>query len=334
MGRKNKYQGKKILVTGGGGFIGSHLVEHLVREGAEVTALTHYNGAGSMGWIKDLSQEIQSEIQVVLGDITDTEAVAALTEHKDTVFNLAALIAIPFSYKSPRLYLETNLMGTLNILEAARRSSSRVIHVSTSEVYGTPDTTPILETHPIKPQSPYAASKAAADSLCHSYFNSFDLEVVVVRPFNTFGPRQSTRAIIPTLLSQVLTNPKVVRVGSLDPVRDFTYVTDTVRALALAGTAEGITGETIQLGTGEITSVGNLLSICKEVFNVDFDIQVENERKRPKNSEVMILHSNPAKAKELLGWQSEITLKEGIANTAKWVRLQPSYLNSPGKYHV
>ena len=334
MRTSNPYSGKRVLVTGAGGFIGSHLIEQLATLGAQVTALAHYNGAGNVGWISNIDPEIQKSIEVVLGDITDTEAMKSLAEKQDIIFNLAALIAIPFSYKSPRLYLHTNLMGTMNILEACRSSGSRLIQVSTSEVYGTPETTPIIESHAIKPQSPYAASKAAADSLCYSYVNSYNLDVVVIRPFNTYGPRQSTRAIIPTVISQILSNSKTVRVGSTEPVRDFTFVRDTARALSLAGVTEGISGETIQLGTGEIISVGDLLSICKEVFEQDFEVKVENERKRPKNSEVMILHSDPSKARERLNWMPDVDLKQGLIETHQWMKSQAVYLNRSEKYHV
>ncbi len=323
-----------MLVTGGGGFIGSHLVESLVHAGASVTALAHYNGSGSTGWISKLPTKIQNELNPVMGDVTDSEFVADQISQQEIVFNLAALIAIPFSFKSPRLYFNTNVLGTMNVLEGAKKSGSRVIHMSTSEVYGTPENVPILETHAIKPQSPYAASKAAADNLCYSYSQSFDLDVTIIRPFNTYGPRQSTRAIIPTILSQLLAGHEFINVGSLEPVRDFTFVSDTVKALRLAGLQMGISGETIHLGTGESVSIGELLNYCKEIFNRSFEIQVQDQRKRPSRSEVMILHSDPAKAKNLLNWESEVSLKEGLITTSEWMKTQGSYLEKSGSYHV
>lgn len=328
------YQGKKVLVTGGGGFIGSHLVEKLLFEGAHVVALVHYNGAGNLGWINDIPNEVKRNLEVVLGDITDSEFMEALSKDIEIVFNLAALIAIPFSYMSPRLYFSTNVTGTMNVLEAARKSQSRVIHISTSEVYGTPGIVPILESHPIQPQSPYAASKAAADNLCYAYSRSFELDVTIIRPFNTYGPRQSTRAIIPTVLSQVLGGASKVRVGSLSPVRDFTYVFDTVGAIAIAGLKTGISGETIQLGTGKTVSIEELLNMSKEIFNSDFEIEAEKVRFRPTNSEVMVLHSDPSKAKLMLGWEPTVDFREGLLKTADWMNSQISYLTTPGSYHV
>ena len=334
MNSLSKYEGKRVLVTGGGGFIGSHLVESLLRDGARVIALAHYNGAGNVGWIADLPNELKQNLEVVLGDITDSEFIEALSKDTEIVFNLAALIAIPFSYTSPRLYFSTNVTGTMNVLEAARKSQSRVIHVSTSEVYGTPDSVPIVETHPIKPQSPYAASKAAADNLCYAYSHSFDLDVTIIRPFNTYGPRQSTRAIIPTILSQVLAGASKVRVGSISPVRDFTYVDDTARAIASAGLKTGISGETIQLGTGETVSIEQLLIISKEIFNSEFEIEVEQARFRPADSEVMVLHSNPSKAKQSLNWEPTVEFREGLLKTGEWMKSRISYLTSAGSYHV
>ena len=330
----SRYEGKKVLVTGGGGFIGSHLVESLLRDGAQVTALVHYNGAGNLAWIADIPDEIKGNLEVVLGDIADSEFMVALSKDAEIVFNLAALIAIPFSYKSPRLYFSTNVTGTMNVLEAARKSQSRVIHISTSEVYGTPGTVPIIESHPIQPQSPYAASKASADNLCYAYSRSFDLDVTIIRPFNTYGPRQSTRAIIPTVLSQILAGASKVRVGSLSPVRDFTYVLDTVRAIASAGLQTGISGETIQLGTGKTVSIEQLLVMSKEIFNSEFEIEVEQARFRPTGSEVMVLHSDPSKAKLSLNWEPTVEFREGLLKTGEWMKSRISYLTTTGSYHV
>jgi NAD dependent epimerase/dehydratase len=328
------YQRKKVLVTGAGGFIGSHLVEMLLEEGAQVIALVHYNGAGNIGWISDIPKELRSNLEVVLGDITDSEFIENQTQEVDVIFNLAALIAIPFSYKSPRLYFSTNLTGTMNVLEAARKSKSRVIHISTSEVYGTPSSVPIVESHPIQPQSPYAASKAAADNLCYAYSRSFDLDITIIRPFNTYGPRQSTRAIIPTVLSQVLAGASKVRVGALTPVRDFTYVLDTARAIAGAGLQSDIAGETIQLGTGKTISIEQLLNMAKDIFNSEFEVEVEQSRFRPEKSEVMVLHSDPSKAKISLNWEPSVDFREGLQKTGEWMSSRASYLDTSGSYHV
>ncbi|MCW9035971.1 MAG: GDP-mannose 4,6-dehydratase [Rhodospirillales bacterium] len=311
------WNGKKVLVTGAGGFIGSHLAEQLVSEGAEVRALTHYNGAGRLGWLDESAQAPQMDI--VLGDITDPFAVKEYAKGVDVIFHLAALIAIPYSYVAPASYLRTNAEGTLNVLQAARElGTSRVVHTSTSEVYGTAEYVPIDEKHPLKGQSPYSASKIAADKMAESYYRSFDLPVVTVRPFNTFGPRQSARAVIPTIITQALRDG-VVKLGSLLPTRDMTLVDDTVNGFLKAGVVEGVEGLTINLGTGHEVSIGQMANMVGEILGHELTIETEGLRKRPEKSEVERLLSNNAYAKEKLGWSPTYSLKEGLERTIKWI---------------
>jgi NAD dependent epimerase/dehydratase len=316
--------GVPVLVTGADGFIGSHLVERLVVEGARVRAFCIYTSRGSAGWLDEVDPAVRAALDIRFGDIRDARFVERATEGIEVVFHLAALIAIPYSYTAVESFIETNVTGTMHVLEAARRAGARrVIQTSTSEVYGTPETLPIRESHPLNAQSPYAASKVAADQLALAYHRSFDTPAVVLRPFNTYGPRQSERAVLPTMLRQLLAGRTEIRLGRLDPRRDLTYVADTVDGFVRAATAEGIDGETIQLGTGRSESIGELFALACRVLGVDARVVEDPARVRPDRSEVLVLQSDPARARELLGWEARTTLEEGVAATIEWMRRQP-----------
>jgi NAD dependent epimerase/dehydratase len=310
-----------VLITGAGGFIGSHLTETLARAGHDVRALVRYNGRGSWGHLERLRPQPPAGVDVSLGDVTDASFVRRLVDGCDVVFHLAALIGIPYSYHAPNSYVATNVVGTLNVLEACRDARiRRLIVTSTSEVYGTARYTPIDEQHPLQGQSPYAASKIAADKLAESYFCSFDLPVVTLRPFNTFGPRQSARAIIPAILTQALQGAKEIQLGHLEPRRDLTYVTDTVRAFLLAAEAPGIEGQTIHFGQGEAISIGELATRCLEAVGSRATITPVAERRRPDKSEVGLLLCNATRARELLGWRPQVSLDEGLRLAADYLR--------------
>jgi NAD dependent epimerase/dehydratase len=312
--------GKRVLVTGADGFIGSHLVERLVAEGASVRAFCLYNSQGSWGWLDTAPADVRARLDVRLGDVRDARFVEHACEGIEVVFHLAALIAIPYSYVAPESYVETNVRGTLNVLEAARRAKvARFVHTSTSEVYGTPQSLPIREGHPLNAQSPYAATKVAADQLALSYQRSFGTPVVVLRPFNTFGPRQSTRAVLPTMLVQLLEGATEVQLGRLDPRRDLTYVSDTVEGFVLAACRDGIDGLTLQLGTGRAVSIGELFNAACRVLGVRATVKTDERRLRPDASEVLVLESDPSLARERLGWSAKVTLEDGLARTAKWL---------------
>lgn len=314
--------GKKVLVTGADGFIGSHLVERLVALGADVRAFCFYNSNGSLGWLDGADQSVKNAIDVRLGDIRDARFVEEACKGIDTVFHLAALIAIPYSYSAPESFVDTNVKGTLNVLEAVKRAGCRrMIQTSTSEVYGTPSELPIRETHPLQGQSPYSATKIAADKLCEAYYCAFGVPVVTLRPFNTFGPRQSTRAVIPTMLVQLLSGNKLVKLGSLAPKRDLTFVSDTVEGFIKAAEVPGIEGEVIQLGTGRTVSIGELFAVACKVTGINAEAVQEEERLRPEKSEVMVLLSDPAKAGRLLGWRPTTSLEAGLSRTAEWLKL-------------
>jgi UDP-glucose 4-epimerase len=313
-----------VLVTGADGFIGSHLVERLIGDGARVRAFCLYNSRGSWGWLDDLDPAVRGRLDVRLGDIRDARFVEAATESVEAVVHLAALIAVPYSYVAPESFIDTNVRGTLNVLEAARRAGvRRFVQVSTSEVYGTPESLPIRETHPIQAQSPYAASKAGADQLALSFWRTYGLPVVVLRPFNTYGPRQSARAVLPTILRQLLAGQSDVRLGRLDPRRDLTYVGDTVDGLVRAAEVSGIDGETIQLGSGRAHSVAELLEMASAILGVDARAVQEDARLRPDASEVLVLQSDPSKARELLAWNPRTNLKDGIRQTIDWLLAHP-----------
>lgn len=327
--------GRTVLVTGADGFIGSHVVERLIDEGATVRAFCMYNSLSSHGWLDELDEPARSSITTVLGDIRDFEMVDRSTEGVDVVLHLAALIAIPYSYIAPRSFIDTNVTGTLNILEAARRHGvERIVHTSTSEVYGTPELLPITESHPLRGQSPYSASKIAADKLCEAWACSYGTPVVVLRPFNTYGPRQSARAVIPTIIGQLLTGVLPLRLGSLTPRRDFTYVTDTVDGFIRAATADLMPGETIQLGTGTAVSVGDLVDRVRQLLGIEADIEVELDdvRVRPAASEVAVLVSDPTRAAVLLGWRPSVNLDAGLMRVADWLRSRVS-ADQMRRYH-
>ncbi|NYT04799.1 MAG: SDR family NAD(P)-dependent oxidoreductase [Methanomicrobiales archaeon] len=313
------WNGKKVLVTGAGGFIGSHLVERLVTEGADVTAFVHYNSRNDWGMLESIAGG-ESPIEVFAGDIADGGAVRACMKDTDVVFHLAALIGIPYSYHAPASYVATNITGTLNVLQAARESGvSRVVHTSTSEVYGTAQYTPIDEKHPLQGQSPYSATKIGADKIAESFFRSFGVPVATLRPFNTFGPRQSTRAVIPTIITQALTSD-TVRLGSLDPVRDLTYVADTVSAFVKIAAAPGAVGETVNAGSGRGVTIGELADLIIRRVNPDAAIVADQQRIRPEKSEVMTLICDNRKARECIGWTPSYSLEEGIDRTIAWMR--------------
>jgi NAD dependent epimerase/dehydratase len=311
--------GRSVVVTGAGGFIGGHVVERLVRDGARVRALCRYNSRNERGTLDWLEPNVLAEVEVVLGELRDLESVASAIDGSEVVLHLGAQIAIPYSYVNPRDFLEVNVLGTLNVAQAAlRHGVQRIVHTSTSEVYGTAQSVPITEAHPLEPQSPYAASKVAADKLMDSYHRSFDLPVCVLRPFNTYGPRQSARAIIPTIISQALAGP-TLRLGSLHPRRDLTFVEDTASGFVAAATAEGAIGRTIQLGTNHDVSVGDLVDMVSEVLGRELTVETDPARIRPDKSEVERLISGPLLARELLGWEPTVDLREGLARTIDWI---------------
>jgi UDP-glucose 4-epimerase len=316
--------GRTVVVTGSDGFIGSHVVEGLIGLGARVRAFAFYNSFGSIGWLDRsavFAAAVESgQAEVVLGDIRDAEHVSTAVEGGDVVLHLAALIAIPYSYVAPRSYIDTNVTGTLNVLEAVRRHGTpRLVHTSTSEVYGTPQSVPITEEHALRAQSPYSATKIAADKLAESYALSYDTPVTILRPFNTFGPRQSARAVIPTVLAQLLAGAEELRLGSITPKRDFTFVSDTALGFARAAVAEVAPGTTVQLGTGRTVSIGEVVDIARRITGSSADVVVEDERVRPAGSEVEILLSDPSLAKELIGWTPQVDLEAGLQRTADWI---------------
>ena len=318
-GPMTSLQGRSVLVTGAGGFIGGHLVERLVREGARVRALARYNSRNERGTLDWLDPEVVAGVDVVLGELRDVESVAAAAAGIEVVLHLGAQIAIPYSYVNPRDFFEVNVLGTLNLAQAAlRHDAERVVHVSTSEVYGSARTVPITEDHPLEPQSPYAASKVAADKLMDSWHRAYGLPVTIVRPFNTYGPRQSARAIIPTIISQALAG-STLRLGSLHPRRDLTFVADTVAGFVAAATTAGATGRTVQLGTGHDVSVADLVDMVGDILGKDLHVETDPARVRPEGSEVERLISSPALAAELLGWRPEVSLREGLARTVEWI---------------
>ncbi|MFA0823873.1 MAG: SDR family NAD(P)-dependent oxidoreductase [Methanomethylovorans sp.] len=312
---------KNVVVTGAGGFIPSHLTEELVRRGANVKALVHYNSRNDNGMLRLADPELVDKVQISLGDITDPYYVKQVTKDADVVFHLAALIGIPYSYIAPEQYVNVNIKGTLNVLQAALENGvDKVVHTSTSETYGTAIYTPIDESHPLQGQSPYSASKIGADKLAESYYLSFDLPVATIRPFNTFGPRQSARAVIPTIISQALVKDEI-HVGSLDPVRDMTFVKDTVNGFIAVATSESSVGEVINVGTGKGHTIGDILStILKIVDKENMKITTDVQRVRPVKSEVMELICDNSKAKKLADWEPQYTLEEGLRLTIDWFK--------------
>ena len=317
------YTGRKVLVTGADGFIGSHLTELLVRGGAEVTALSCYNSFDSHGWLDDLPTTALKAIKLVRGDVRDAALVGRIVQGQDIVFHLAALIGIPYSYVAAQSYVDTNVIGTLNVLEAARRGGvARVVQTSTSEVYGSAITMPIAESHPLQGQSPYSASKIGADMMAEAFARSFDLPIVILRPFNTFGPRQSERAVIPTVMRQFL-DPAcgTVEVGDVSTVRDFTFVADTAAAFLAIGAAPGISfGEAYNAGSGEAVSVAELIELAAEVTGCSKPVHHDAGRMRPSNSEVRALLADSTKLAAATGWRPGTSLRDGLARTAAWWR--------------
>jgi UDP-glucose 4-epimerase len=317
------FRGRRVLVTGADGFIGSHLAEALVRENAEVTALALYNAFDRYGWLDEVDGEVRSSMTLVRGDIRDGVAMHRLAEGHDVVFHLAALIGIPFSYDSAQSYIDVNVTGTLNILEAARAHEvGRIVHTSTSEVYGTAQTQPIPETHPLVAQSPYAASKIAADKLAESYALAFDLPVAILRPFNTYGPRQSERAVIPTVIRQAL-DPAcdAISVGDVTPTRDFNYIADTVAAFLAVGAADRLDyGRAYNTGTGAAVSVGAMIELVRAATGTNKPVSRDPTRVRPENSEVRALLSDSRALRAATGWSPKVDLKSGLNTTVAWWR--------------
>ena len=325
-----------VAITGADGFIGSHLVENLVARGHRVRAMAQYNSLGTWGWLDTLGPDVMAEVEVVAGDVTDGDTVRELITGAGTVYHLAALIAIPYSYRAPRSYVNTNVIGTLNVLEAVREQGcDRLVHTSTSETYGTARTVPISETHPVQAQSPYAASKAGADKLVDSYTASFGTPAVILRPFNTFGPRQSARAVIPTVVSQIAAGAEEIRLGALDPTRDFLFVHDTAEAFATVGNApaERVVGESFNAGTGDEISVGELAETICALMGRPVPVRQESERLRPARSEVMRLVCDSTKLRTATGWAPAHDLSSGLKLTIDWF-LDPANLAKyrPGTY--
>jgi dTDP-glucose 4,6-dehydratase len=327
-------EGRKALVTGAGGFIGSHLVERLVRDGARVRALCRYNSRNEHGALDWLDPQVVSEVEVQLGELRDLESVSRAVEGVEVVFHLGAQIAIPYSYVNARDYFETNVLGSLNVAQAAlQHGVERVVHTSTSEVYGTAQTVPITEEHPLEAQSPYAASKIGADKLMDSFHRSHGLPVVVLRPFNTYGPRQSARAVIPTIISQALAGPQL-QLGSTDPRRDLTFAEDTAAGFVAAATApEPAVGRTVQLGTGESVSVGEIVDLVGELLGTALEVETDAARVRPEASEVRVLVSDPSRARELLGWEPSVPLRDGLERTLRWIEANQARFRT-GEYVI
>ena len=314
---------KKVLVTGADGFIGSHLVEALVERGYDVRAFVLYNSFGSWGWLDTVDEDVRESLDVFAGDVRDPYGVKTAMQGCDLVLHLAALIAIPYSYHSPATYVGTNVNGTLNVVQAARELGvEKVVHTSTSEVYGTAQFVPITEEHPLQGQSPYSASKIGADQIAYSYYASFDTPVAIVRPFNTYGPRQSARAVIPTIITQIANGARRIKLGALHPTRDFNYVADTVRGFIAAAESDASVGEVINIGSGFEISIGDLAHVIAEAMGVEIEIETDDVRMRPEKSEVERLLASNAKAADLLGWHAEYGSREGLVRglraTADW----------------
>lgn len=325
--------GKTVLVTGADGFIGSHLVERLVELGAKVRALVFYNSWNHIGWLADADPRLLRQVEIILGDIRDAERTRLAVQGCSYVFHLSSLIGIPYSYIAPRSYLDTNISGALNVLEACRVSDAlvRLVHVSTSEVYGSAQTVPIAESHPLVGQSPYSASKIAADKLVESYFLSFQLPAITARPFNTYGPRQTARAVIPTIASQLLSGVESLRLGSLTPTRDFNYVEDTAEGMIRLALCREAEGQTINIGTGEEWSIDQTVRLLMEVTGRNVPIVTDAARVRPASSEVDRLIADNSRLRELTGWRPETGLRDGLYRTVEWIERNMHHFN-PERY--
>ncbi|NYT39213.1 SDR family NAD(P)-dependent oxidoreductase [Sphingomonas sp. R-74633] len=324
----------KVLVTGADGFIGSHLVELLLAQGHEVTALSVYNSFNYWGWLEDVAAS--DALRIVSGDVRDPHFCRVITKGQDLVFHLAALIAIPYSYVAPASYVDTNVTGTLNMCQAALENGvGRFIHTSTSEVYGTACYVPIDEKHPLQPQSPYSASKIGADAMAMSYHNAFDLPLTVARPFNTYGPRQSARAVIPTIISQIASGQEQIKLGDITTTRDFNYVTDTCRGFLALAECDAAAGETVNIGSNFEISVGDTLNLIRELMNSDVEFIEDRQRSRPEKSEVFRLWCDNAKIAELTGFKPEVDIRAGLQKTIDWF-VEPANLAKykPGLYNV
>jgi len=329
----NSWYGKQILVTGAGGFIGSHLAETLARNGARVRAFVRYNSRGDAGLLSMLPRDLHAELEIIAGDLRDLPALMSAMRNVEIVFHLGALIAIPYSYLHPVEVVQSNVMGTLNILLAARENGvRRIVHTSSSEVYGTAVRVPIAESHPLQGQSPYSASKIGADKLAESFYCAYDLPVVTVRPFNTYGPRQSARAVIPAIITQALTED-VICLGNLDATRDFTFVSDTVDGFVRAAQASGVEGETFNLGVGSEIRVGELAAEIVALLGEPKEIRVEPVRLRPGKSEVQRLISDNSLARDRLGWQPTVSLHDGLSRTILWIS-EHLHLYQSGRYQL
>ncbi len=329
-----RFDGKTVVVTGAGGFIGSHVVERLVDDGARVRALLRYTSRGQRGWLEYASPDLMSHVEVTLGDVRDFDAVREVLRGADAVFHLAALIGIPYSYEHPQEVIDTNIIGTANVLLAAKELGSleRIVLTSTSEVYGSALRVPMDETHPLQAQSPYSATKIAADALGQSFQRSFALPVTIVRPFNAYGPRQSARAVIPTIITQALAG-EALRLGTLETTRDFTYVEDTAAGFVEVGACDEAVGEVVNVGSGVEVSVGEVVRRVGAIVGRELRVETDAQRLRPAKSEVSRLLSDSSKAKRLAGWEPRVSLDEGLRRTVDWIR-QHSELYRPREYAV
>jgi NAD dependent epimerase/dehydratase len=337
MGFQSGFAGKTVCVTGAGGFIGSHLTEALLREGARVRALVEYSSTQDIGWLSDIADPEHPDLEIIPGDVRDTEQMATLVDGCELVFHLAALIAIPYSYRAARSYVDTNITGSLNVLQACRDNSTleRLIMTSTSEVYGTAQFVPITEAHPLTAQSPYAATKIAADQLAESFYRSYDLPVTILRPFNTYGPRQSMRAVIPTIIRQALESDRLT-LGNLTPRRDFNYVGDTIQGfLKVALASDNVCGQVIQVGSGRDISIKELVTVIESLLGKTLYVKEADERYRPEKSEVFRLCAAIEKAQSLIGYQPEVSFEDGLKATIDWFAArQPKPYERVATYHV
>jgi NAD dependent epimerase/dehydratase len=316
---------KRTIITGADGFIGSHLTEMLVAKGYQVKALSQYNSFNNWGWLDDIN--CKDQVEVLTGDIRDPHYCKDITQNVDIIFHLAALIAIPYSYVAPDSYVDTNIKGTLNICQAAKENGNiRVIHTSTSEVYGTAQYVPIDEQHPLQPQSPYSASKIAADAMAMSFYNSFELPVTIARPFNTYGPRQSARAVIPTIITQIANDKKEIKLGEITTTRDFNYVEDTCRGFISLVECDATIGQTFNIGSNIEISIMDTLNLIKEIMKSDIKLIIDKQRIRPENSEVFRLFCDNSKIAKITGYKPKVSIHQGLKKTIEWLTT-PKYLN-------